>query len=119
MWAVTDDAQLSRRARDLLRDRRITAFVSSVSIQEIAVKRARHGVARMPLTARQAIAEFDASGFRPAPVTWLHAAAVEGSPNLHLDPFDRLLIAQSLAEPYRLVTHDRRLAAYSDTVILV
>lgn len=38
-------------------------------------------------------------------------------PLLHGDPFDRLIVAQALAEPLRLVTHDRRLGAYSDTII--
>ena len=48
-----------------------------------------------------------------------HVASVEKLPRLHRDPFDRLLIAQALAEPLRLVTVDEQLAAYSDTIIVV
>ena len=48
-----------------------------------------------------------------------HAAAVEDLPRHHQDPFDRLLIAQALTEPMRLMTHDPLLALYSDTVIKV
>ena len=40
-------------------------------------------------------------------------------PAHHQDPFDRLLIAQALQEPLRLITHDKTIALYSDTVILV
>nr|WP_028311558.1 PilT-like protein [Derxia gummosa] len=39
--------------------------------------------------------------------------------NLLLDPFDRLIVAQALVEPMRLLTHDATVARYSDTVILV
>ena len=50
-------------------------------------------------------------------VTVRHASAVEALPPIHADPFDRLIIAQAMSEPLRLITRDRRLAAYSDTVI--
>ena len=45
--------------------------------------------------------------------------AVEDLPPLHKDPFDRIIVAQALVEPMRLVTHDPQLAAYSDTIISV
>ena len=47
------------------------------------------------------------------------AAAVDALPRLHGDPFDRLLVAQALHEPLRLITHDRRIAGYSPHFILV
>ena len=60
---------------------------------------------------------FQQAGFKVLPVTADHAIAVDKLPPLHRDPFDRLILAQALAERMRLVTHDRALAAYSDTVI--
>lgn len=48
-----------------------------------------------------------------------HTAAVETLPKLHADPFDRMLVAQSLAEPFRLLTHDPMVARYNDTIILI
>jgi PIN domain nuclease of toxin-antitoxin system len=47
-----------------------------------------------------------------------HAAAVEHLPAHHTDPFDRILAAQALLEPLRLLTHDQVLARYSDSIIL-
>lgn len=44
---------------------------------------------------------------------------LETLPRLHPDPFDRLLAATALAEPYRLITADARLAAYGPPVTLV
>ena len=51
-------------------------------------------------------------------VTADHAAAVERLKPRHADPFDRLLVAQALSEPLRLLTHDKQVADYGDTVIL-
>ena len=45
--------------------------------------------------------------------------AIEQLPRLHADPFDRLLIRQTLPVSLRLTTHDDRLARYSNTVIVV
>ena len=53
------------------------------------------------------------------PVTAEHAAAVEHLPDVHRDPFDRLLVAQAVAEGAVLLTADERLAAYGDVVRLV
>lgn len=44
---------------------------------------------------------------------------VEALPRLHADPLDRLLVAQALHEPMRLLTHDATVARYSDTVVQV
>jgi PIN domain nuclease of toxin-antitoxin system len=44
---------------------------------------------------------------------------VESLPAHHEDPFDRLLVAQALTEPMRLMTHDATIACYSDTIIEV
>ena len=52
-------------------------------------------------------------------VTAEHAAAVEHLPDVHRDPFDRLLVAQAVAEGAVLLTADQRLAAYGDVVRLV
>jgi PIN domain nuclease of toxin-antitoxin system len=43
---------------------------------------------------------------------------LETLPPYHYDPFDRLLVAQALAEPLRLLTHDALVSQYSDSIIL-
>jgi PIN domain nuclease of toxin-antitoxin system len=53
------------------------------------------------------------------PVTAAHAARVAGLPAIHRDPFDRLLVAQSLAEPMTLLTNDAVLEGYGPFVQLV
>jgi PIN domain nuclease of toxin-antitoxin system len=118
LWAITDSPRLSKQARDLILDAENEIQVSAASIWEIAIK---HGLGRgdMPISGEEALGYFRAAGYRLLPVLPEHAAAVEELPRLHQDPFDRLLAAQAMAEPLRLLTHDPLLARYSDTVILV
>ena len=47
----------------------------------------------------------------------MHIVAVETLPKLHADPFDRILVAQALTTPLRLLTHDPTVARYSDSII--
>jgi PIN domain nuclease of toxin-antitoxin system len=118
LWAVSDDPRLSPKARELIVTQRNLIWVSAVSIWEIAIK---HGLGRgdMPISGAEALEYFRQSGYRMLPVSPEHAAAVEALPAHHQDPFDRLLVAQSLTEPLRLLTHDTTVARYSDTVILI
>lgn len=118
LWAITDSPKLPPHARDLILSPRTTVWVSAASIWEITIK---HALARgdMPVSGRQAMAHFEAAGYRFLPIAPEHAAAVEDLPRHHHDPFDRLLVAQALVEPMRLMTHDPVLPLYSDTVIPV
>jgi PIN domain nuclease of toxin-antitoxin system len=59
------------------------------------------------------------AGFRELPVTAVHAAAVRALPDIHRDPFDRLLVAQAVTEPLRLLTDDDNVARYTDLVIKI
>ena len=52
-------------------------------------------------------------------MTWRHAMTVRTLADQHRDPFDRMLIAQAISEPLRLITNDARLRAYSNLVMLV
>lgn len=121
LWAIADSPRLSPQARALIGETANDVVVSAATIWEIAIKRAlrRTGPNAMPVSAAQALAFFDAAGYAMLPITPEHARTVEDLPPLHADPFDRMLVAQALSEPFRLVTHDQRLAAYGDTVIVV
>jgi PIN domain nuclease of toxin-antitoxin system len=65
------------------------------------------------------VSEIEASGFVELPVRSAHAAMLRDLPEIHRDPFDRLLVARALSEPLQLVTSDGHLAAYTDLVIAV
>lgn len=92
--------------------------VSTASVWEIAIKHAL-GRSGIPFSATAALAYFRQAGYLLLDIKPEHAVAVESLPMLHGDPFDRMLIAQAVTEPVRLLTHDHVLGAWSDTVILV
>lgn len=118
LWAITDSPRLAAKARDLVADPANTVWVSVASLWEITIK---HSLGRgdMPISGAQAKAWFEQSGYRLLNIEAAHVLGVAELPALHNDPFDRLLVAQALAEPLRLLTHDAQVARYSDTVIAV
>jgi PIN domain nuclease of toxin-antitoxin system len=118
LWAITDDPKLSELAREMIMAARNTIWVSAVSIWEIAIK---HSLGRemMPVSGKKALHYFRQAGYQLLAVEPEHATAIEGLAAHHQDPFDRLLIAQALVEPMRLLTHDMIMAQYSTTIILV
>ena len=115
IWAVTDDPKLSQAARSAILDAD-EVFVSGASIWEASIK---VGLGKLDADIQLLVAEIAGSGFKELPVRAAHAALVRDLPDIHRDPFDRLLIAQALYEPLRLMTADAQLAAYSDLVMIV
>jgi PIN domain nuclease of toxin-antitoxin system len=117
IWAVSGTRALPARARELMQSGSAELIVSTVSIFEIATKHSLGRPSEPPFSGRAAARIFIEAGFELLAVLPEHASAVDELPWLHRDPFDRLLVAQAVAEPLRLVTADRQLAAYSDFVI--
>ena len=121
IWAIADHPNLSGKARRLIDDDDAIVFVSAATIWEISIK---HALGRgrpngMPISGAEALGYFKDAGFQMLDMSPAHAVALETLPQLHADPFDRMLVAQALTTPLRLLTADRRVAAYSDVVILV
>jgi PIN domain nuclease of toxin-antitoxin system len=115
LWSVTDDRKLSKAARKLILEAE-EVYVSSASIWEASIKA---GLGKLDADVDMLVAEIEASGFLELPVRAIHAALVRNLPDIHGDPFDRLLVAQALSEPLRLVTSDGHLSKYTDLVITV
>jgi PIN domain nuclease of toxin-antitoxin system len=118
LWAITDNPKLSTRARKLVQAPENEIYVSAASVWEIAIKHAlgRHTI---PISGEEARCCFAEAGYITLPITEQHAAATETLPPLHADPFDRMLVAQALTEPLKLITHDATVAGYSDDILLV
>lgn len=118
LWAITDSPKLPQKARELIEAPRTTVWISVASVWEIAIK---HSLGRgdMPVSSQDAVRYFRESGYRFLPIEAEHALTVEELPAHHQDPFDRILVAQALAEPMRLMTHDMSVACYSDTIIRI
>jgi PIN domain nuclease of toxin-antitoxin system len=117
LWAVASSRRLPKEARSLILDPANDVFYSAASVWEVAIKSAlrRSDFKANPTVLVRTLAQ---SGFSELPVTAAHAARVSGLPAIHRDPFDRLLVAQSLAEPMTLLTNDEVLLGYSPLVQL-
>ncbi len=115
LWCVTDDRKLTKAARKLILDAD-DVFVSGASIWEASIKA---GLGKLDVDVNLLVSEIEASGFSELPVRAAHAAMARDLPDIHRDPFDRLLVAQALSEPLRLVTSDGHLSKYTDLVITV
>jgi len=96
----------------------IALFIFVASIWEISIKY-QLGRGDMPVSGSRATELFSAAGYLLLPIQAFHATAVESLPAIHIDPFDRMLVAQALTEPMRLMTHDRTVSRYNDTIIFV
>ena len=115
IWAITDHPRLTQAARQLIVDAD-DVFISSASIWEASIKA---GLGKLDADIDALVSEIGASGFLELPVRAVHASVVRHLPDIHRNPFDRILIAQATHEPLHLVTADAHLSAYSDLVITV
>lgn len=98
-------------ANPLITNQASAVPLSHVSLWEIAIK---HTLARsdMPLSAGEAIAWAEQSGFAFLPIDLPHLLALEQLPLHRRDPFDRLLVAQAISGPFTLLSADVAFIAY-------
>ena len=114
LWWLDDNPALSQDARAAISDPENLVYVSSATVWEMAIKR---GLGKLDLPGNWVEVLTD-EPFHQLHITWEHACRVERLPSLHRDPFDRILVAQSLIEDLVLVTHDDILARYEISTLL-
>ncbi|HTC11924.1 MAG TPA: type II toxin-antitoxin system VapC family toxin [Acetobacteraceae bacterium] len=118
LWAAVSAARLPAVARQMIEDDANAPMFSVASVWEVAIKcgldRADFRVDARLL--RRGLLD---NGYEELPILGPHAAAVGGLPPIHKDPFDRLLIAQSLAEGILLLTVDPVVGRYPAPVRLL
>ena len=117
LWAVTASPLLPARAEAAILAAEHVA-VSVASLWEIAIKHAL-GRGDMPVSSAEALDAFEDAGYVLLDIKPAHALQVERLDALHRDPFDRLLVAQAMAEPLILLTHDVSVGQYGSFVLCV
>lgn len=117
-WWLVESARVSKQARELIEESTADVLVSRISLWEMAIK---VGTGKMHLDLPRFIEGVEAAGFVWLPLENQHLLQVATLPSFddHKDPFDRLLIAQSLTEPAIFLTADSKLARYGTTVRVV
>jgi PIN domain nuclease of toxin-antitoxin system len=111
LWAAGPIERLSPQTRDLINDPANEISFSVANIWEVAIKygRGREDFQIDPRLLRRGLLD---NGYQELMVTGEHAVAVAGLPPIHRDPFDRMLVAQSIVEGIMLLTADPVVAQY-------
>ena len=113
LWWLADSPQLDARHREAIADRRNGVWVSAASLWEIGIK-----MKLGKLEGRGDLLEvLGRSGFQQLEIGWKHAEAAPRLPDHHRDPFDRMLVAQSITERLTLVTADSMADHYPVTTL--
>jgi len=115
LWAAAEPDRLPRAALAEIENPDNELVFSAASLWEVAIKRSlgRADFSADPRLLRRGLLD---NGYRELAVTGEHAVGVDGLPAIHKDPFDRLLVAQSIVEGITLLTVDEMLVQYNAPV---
>ena len=106
LWWLAGNQRLSEAARDVIDNPDNSVLVSAASAWEITTK---HRLGKLPgadIVAGDVMAAIDDHGFEPLAITVAHAERAGRLPGPHRDPFDRMLIAQSVAYDLPLASNE-------------
>lgn len=117
LWWITDDPRLSARARDVLVDGTNIVLFSVASAWEIVIKAALGRLKSSEDLVALLTEQIRRNAFRVLPIELAHALRVYTLPDLHRDPFDRILVAQALVEQVPVLTADPYLRLYPVQVL--
>ena len=118
LWAVTDDVKLSLEARRIIEDLNNELLFSAASIWEVAIKSAL-GRSDFQIDSSLLRRSLLDNGYSELAITGKHAAETQYLPDIHKDPFDRILVAQSRTEGITLLSSDEKVIQYGHTVLAV
>jgi PIN domain nuclease of toxin-antitoxin system len=113
LWSLSSPERLSKVARSAIENPGNIVFVSAAAAWEVEIKAAL-GKLRAPSDLANQIA---AANFEELPITIAHALALKQLPNLHRDPFDRIMLAQAKAAGLTFVTADPLVLQYPGTFL--
>lgn len=113
LWWLADDPQLGMKTRETITEIRNTIYISAATSWEISIKRAL-GKLKVPAEIENIVED---EGFEKLSISFYHGQLAGSLPDLHRDPFDRMLIAQAQAEGLLLVTSDEKILQYSVQVM--
>jgi PIN domain nuclease of toxin-antitoxin system len=113
LWALSEPDRISHSKRLSLEDLSNSIYVSAVSIAELMIKSSLHKIQIdfNPVTMAKE------SGFLLLDFSAKAALLLKDMPFHHKDPFDRMLVAQSIADSYPIMTEDPKIALYSCQVL--
>lgn len=115
LWSLAGSPRINQ-VRDLILSNDSEVYISTATWWELAIK---INIGKIDINLNEIRKASIDSGFIDLPVLGLHSEALLTLPTLHRDPFDRMLVAQAVSEPMRLITNDIVLSAYSPLVSMI
>lgn len=112
LWVFAGDKRINSVSNVILSNE-TEIYVSAASWWELAIK---IGLGKLEADLKELRWAAKESGFVELPVKGEHTEALLQLPPIHKDPFDRLLVAQAITEPMKLMTADNKLDDYSELI---
>ncbi len=117
IWFVTDDGKLSSKARSIIKDSHNEVYFSAASAWEMSIK-----IKLGRLTIQEELEPFiikqlSENNFGALAINVLHSIYTSKLPDIHKDPFDRMIIAQSKIEDMPLISKDNNIKKYNVPVL--
>jgi PIN domain nuclease of toxin-antitoxin system len=117
LWALMHDRRLSARSKQILTSDEHELYFSLVSLWEFAIKIKTGKLNALGSSVAYLRSEMDNYSMQLLPIRYDHILALETLPAHHSDPFDRLLIAQAVAESLPILTNDEKFALYPAKIL--
>ncbi|MGQ7855695.1 type II toxin-antitoxin system VapC family toxin [Pedobacter sp. WC2501] len=116
IWFITNNGKLSKKIKNIIEDSNNRCFISIVSYWELSIK---YSLGRLDLnsTIEEIFNIIEKSGFDILPITLNHIIQLSKLEHFNNDPFDRLIISQSIIENLHLVSNDNYFPAYNVQLI--
>lgn len=108
LWAMAAPKKLSQQSRKIIENGDTDIYVSSASVWELRLKESR-GKLKIPENFETILLE---ENILELPIKWIHSKVSTELPEIHFNPFDRILIAQAITEDLVLVTQDQTIREY-------
>ena len=122
IWAITDDKRLKNKARDLILDAGNNIYFSALSVLEVDMK-TKSRTNNLEFSTEEFTDLCRQAGYLLSPLTDVHITGANklewiGEGNAHKDPFDRILLAQAIAENMHFMTSDSKIGRFRQNCVI-
>lgn len=111
IWLAQEPQKLDERLKALLLNKNVKVYFSTVNLWEVAIKKAL-GKAGFDVDVKLLYQHLIENQYLELPVLSRHCLLVQDLPLYHKDPFDRLIIAQTMSKNFTLITKDTIISQY-------
>lgn len=120
LWAMSKDAKLNTKMRDIILNPNNRLFYSIASMWEVQIK---YALKKMPISGIEFMHYCEQSGYHKLPIDDSHICELAGlvrdeSAPPHNDPFDRIMLSQAKAEGFTFLTHDPFFRGYNEPCVI-